>query len=354
MGRIDEGYSVEIDLVDKYEWNSLLNHFADGSFYQTWSFGAYGSDGKNISHAVLRKEEAVVAMAQLRLIKMPGLPIGIAYLSWGPIYRAKDKRQEEQYLRNMIRALYNEYVIRRRYFLRIIPHLLNTKEEATIKDIYMEEGYQWSDLPGQNVIIDLSPTLEKIRQNMHHKWRQTLRAAERKNLDIIEGNDNKICRLALEVIRDMKGRKNFLGGNQEEIIMMQSDLPESLKLKLLVCMENREPVATLGWVTFGRIGVPLVGATGTKALKTKSSYLLWWRMIEYYKNHGFVAVDMGSVNQRRNPGGYYFKTHILGGHLEEQPHYIGQFSTWRNHLSLVFFNAIYKSREVLREIRSMI
>jgi lipid II:glycine glycyltransferase (peptidoglycan interpeptide bridge formation enzyme) len=353
MRDLDQGYTAEVDLIDKSSWNDLLLQFKDVSYYQTWSFGAIHSGEKHLSHLILKKDGNAVGMAQLRIGRIPKLSIGIAYLSRGPIFMSKYGKYDDERLSNMLRALYNEYVLRRRYFLRIVPNTIDIAENAAIKSIYANEGFSRSDFPGQTVLVDLSKSLDEIRQNMDRKWRQTLQSAEKKAIDIIEGNNNEACQMALKVIGEMKTRKGFLGGNQSEAIKVNLDLPESLKLKLAVSIDNKEPVAALGWVTVGTVGIPLVAATGYKALKTKSSYVLWWRMIEYYKGEGYVAVDMGGVNKKRNPGGYYFKTHILGKRLKDQPQYIGQFDAWPNYLSWAFFMAIYKTREIYRNVRSM-
>jgi hypothetical protein len=351
MRRLDQGYEAEVDLIDKENWHRLMLQFKDASFYQTWSFGARRFGEKGLSHIVLTKNGKLVSMAQVQIIRCPALPIGVAYVSWGPMVRSDNEGPEDPHYRNMIRAINNEYVFRRRFYLRIVPQLLDTPENAVLKEIFTEEGYSRRDSPGQNVIIDLAPTLEEIRQNMNRKWRQTLQSAEKKSLHIIETSDNRTCRLALEVVREMKNRKQFVGGNQAEIIKIQMDLPESLKLKLLVCMDDNAPTATLGWVTFGSIGIPFVAATGIRALKTNSSYVLWWRMIEYYKTRGFIAVDAGSVNKKRNPGGYLFKTHILGKVIENMPRYIGHFDQCSSWLSRVFFIGLYKIREVSQDVR---
>ena len=137
--------------------------------------------------------------------------------------------------------------------------------------------------------------------------------------------------------------------------MEQYWMPKKLDLKnLRLCIDNYKPVAALGWVTVGTVGLPLVAATGKGALKTNASYVLWWKMIEYYKEHGFLAVDMGGVNKKRNPGGYYFKTHILGKRLNEQPQYIGPYDTCKNIFSSAFFITIHKTREFYQNIQGII
>ena len=304
-----------------------------------------------MSHVVLRKDGHAVGMAQLMIVRVPGWPVGMAYVNGGPMFRLKDRNPAGPHLSNLARALVNEYVVRRKYFLRIVPPIIGREEIAAAKEVIIEEGYSWSPLTKQTVIVDLSPSLAEIRRNMDRKWRQTLQSAEKKPLRIVEGQESEVCRMALKVNREMKSRKQFPGGNQAEAVKVHLDLPENSKLHFVVALDNQEPMAALGWVTTGAVGLPLVAATGDAALKTKASYVLWWRMVEYYKAHGFTALDMGGVNKRRNPGGYYFKTHILGKGRDDQPRYIGQFDACVNPLSRAFFAALFQMRERYRNLR---
>ena len=73
-------------------------------------------------------------------------------------------------------------------------------------------------------------------------------------------------------------------------------------------------------------------------------------MIEYYKSRGFLALDTNVVNERRNPGGYYFKTQILGRGFKEPHRYLGYFDACRNPLSGVLFKTINLVRDGYREM----
>jgi len=191
------------------------------------------------------------------------------------------------------------------------------------------------------VVLDLSAPLEEIRRNLGRKWRQTLQSAAKKDLSIVEGADENLCRMSLSVFRDLKERKNFFGEDQAEALEVHKRLPEELKLHMCVCLHAGEPVATLGCVTFGSIGVPLVSATGSKGLGLNASYALYWKMIEYYKARGFPALDFAGVSEERNPGGFYFKTHILGKAFKGPDRYLGYFDACRNPLSMVLFQGIH-------------
>jgi lipid II:glycine glycyltransferase (peptidoglycan interpeptide bridge formation enzyme) len=351
MKELEPGYSVEVDTVEKDLWNTKMLQFDDASYYQTWSYGDVHSGKNCLSHLVLKKNGKVAGMAQAWIFKVPVLPIGMAYINWGPMWMLKGESHDVRHLRNMIRALHNEYLARRRYFLRIIPQSTDNEQNAFIKNTFAEEGFSRSENPVQTVMIDLSPPLEEIRRIMDKKWRQTLQSGEKQNLDIIEGSDDEICRMAKRVFTEMKDRKQFFGGDQKEVISVHEGLPEDFKLRLAVCRNNNEPVAVLGWTTFGSIGLPLVAATGHEALKLKASYVLWWKMIEYYKSHGFSSIDANGVNEKRNPGGYLFKTHIIGKRFQEPDRYIGCFDACDNPLSLSFFKLIYNGREFYINVR---
>jgi lipid II:glycine glycyltransferase (peptidoglycan interpeptide bridge formation enzyme) len=133
------------------------------------------------------------------------------------------------------------------------------------------------------------------------------------------------------------------------MINIHEDLPEALRLVLALCMYEGSPVAVLGWFPVGTVGLPLVAATGNKGLELSASYPLFWRMIEYYRNRGFICCDLGGVNSERNRGGYVFKTG-LAGDKGEIKNYIGQFEACENIISLAGFRAAFSLRSGYRTI----
>ncbi|MQY78713.1 MAG: peptidoglycan bridge formation glycyltransferase FemA/FemB family protein [Bacteroidetes bacterium] len=122
----------------------------------------------------------------------------------------------------------------------------------------------------------------------------------------------------------------------KEMIEICKDLPEPLKLKLMISNHESKPVAALGWSTFGTTGLPLVAGTGDQALQLKASFLLWWKMVEFYKEHGFTCIDLAGINSEKNPGGHFFKTG-LAGKTAKEVRYLGQFDVYGNHVSFILF-----------------
>ena len=241
---------------------------------------------------------------------------GIAYLARGPIWRRRDREQKFDIFRNVIKSLFKVYVVEKGLLLRIRSNEIMDGCD-TIHEILCEEGFvKKSSFPDRTLIIDLTPTIEEIRQNLGRKWRQALARAERlSSLDLDCGSSEKHYRIALNLYKEMHGRKQFAEFvDMERQGLIQQDLPESLKMKIMICRLNNEPIAALGWSSIGDTGLPLIAATGNKsvALSTNASNLLWWKMIEDLKAQGCSFCDVGGADPVLNPGGYKFKSGLLG------------------------------------------
>ncbi len=162
-------------------------------------------------------------------------------------------------------------------------------------------------------MVDLTPTIEKLRKNIHHNWRRKLNQAEKKDLQIIEGSDDELYAIILSLQSEMRERKNYTPGvSYQEFREIQKDLPEPLKMKIMICKCEGEPVAAMVFSGIGDTGIFLFGATGDKGMKTNGSYLLHWLAMQRLKGNGSRWYDLGGINPDNNPGVYQFKIGMGG------------------------------------------
>ena len=345
----DNGYSVEVDSVDKERWHELLIGFDDASFYQTWSYGRVRWGEENLSHVLLRKDGVLVSMAQLRIIVFPFKAGGVAYLPWGPLWRPRVSKPDLEHLRNMVIALKEEYVIRRGFLLRVLPKRMATSEDG-MRDLYEAEGFAWRPDPQQSVFVNLSESLETIKKKLRRGWRRSLEASQKAGLEYIEGTDDHLFDEGLKIVQEMKKRKQFVEfKNMDKIRHANSDLPEDLKLRIVLCKHQGQAIAVLGWFPFGGVGYPILGGTTERALSLKASFPLWWRMIEYYKTRGSGWCDLAGVNEGRNPGGYLFKSGLGGA--DSVGGYVGEFEACTKRVSFILFKVLASLREGYRATR---
>ncbi len=309
-------YNFSIDQISKSNWSVALNDFEDANFYQTWSYGELNWKMGHLSHFVLKKNGEIVALAQLRIVTLPIIEKGIAYLARGPIWKRKNTDPDFDIFRNVIKSLHTAYAVEKGLLLRIRPNETMDGDNA-IQDILREVGFVRKTFPpDRTLIIDLTPTREEIRQSLARKWRQALARAERlSTLNLDCGTSEEQYKIAFNIYREMHGRKQFNEYvDMERHGLVQRDLPDFLKMKIMICWLNDEPVAALGWSTIGNTGLPLIAATSNKsvALSTNASNLLWWKMIEDMKAHGCKYCDVGGIDPVLNPGGYKFKSGLIG------------------------------------------
>jgi hypothetical protein len=349
MMDLEPGYAPEVDRVDKASWYDLLRAFDDANFYQTWSYGEKAWGEKGSSHFVLRRGGRVAAIAQLRIVDFPFLRTGAAYLNWGPLWKRRGEPADAADLRNIARALRNEYVDGRNYALRILPKIFDQSETDVAKEVFAKEGYRRSPDPLRTFVVDLRPSLEEMRQRLPRTWRQTLRFAEKQDLRIWEPSEPSHLELVTAINKQMKTRKSYIGSDSQELLSINADLPRELQLKILLCDHQGETIAALGWSNIGKVSFPLVGGTGDKALQYRASYLLWWEMIRLCQAGGFTHCDTAGVHQKRNPGGYLFKKGLAGRDAQETA-YVGQFDAYRNYPTYFLFKTMMSIRGGLRNV----
>ena len=312
----DSSWQVEVDRATPSEWGEMLDLFRDANIYQTWSYGKIRWDENNLSHLVLRRNGEVLGLAQLRIIRPANFKFGVAYLRWGPLCHRRGRELDPEATRYMARALREEYVEKRGLLLRILPNafagtprgelfqsafLEFTREPATSANLY------------RTILLDLAPPLEELRKRLHPRWRNYLTQTEKKDLNIVAGSGPDGYAIFCRMYNQMWKRKGFnTDVDVEEFGRINEDLPQSHRLRILICERDGVPVAGLVFSAMGDSGIYLLGATSDGGLDARGGYLLHWIAIQWLKQNGFHSYDLGGISPERNPGGYQFKRGLSG------------------------------------------
>jgi hypothetical protein len=320
-------YQAEFDRVNREQWHELLRGFADANLYQTWDYEAVRHGEQNLSHMVLRKGNEVVALAQARLARVPGLPLGVAYFRWAPMWRRRDQVQPDtETLFAALKALRDEYARRRGLFLRVFPVVFN--DGAVGADLMEKAEFlpTANETPQQTILANLEPSLEELRKCLLQKWRNCLNHAERNNLSVVEGTSDELFERFIPLYKQMVARKKFKEPNDiEEFKVIQRLLPEELKMNIFLCSDaNGQLGAAAICSAIGDTGVYLFGATNEAGMANKGAYLLQWRALQWLKSKGCKVYNLNGVNPVANPGGYHFKAGVAGKAARE-PRYLGRF-----------------------------
>jgi FemAB family len=342
---------AEVDTVTQAEWCVLMEQFDDANIYQTWAYGAVRWQEKNLSHLILKHENEVLGMAQLRILRPANLPCGVGYLRWGPLCHKRGRELDVEIMQAMALALREEYVTKRRLYLEILPNAFS----GTLRGELFRSAFLGFDQKSgiskekyRTFLLDLSPSLEDLRKKLDKKWRNQLNAASRNNLEIVEGSDIDTYREFCGLYQAMWQRKQFYSAvNIDEFHQVQQRLPQSQRLKILICRHERKAVAAVVCSALGNSAIYLLGATNEDGMKLKASYLLQWRAIESAKERGNHFYDLGGIDPVSNPGVYHFKSGISGADVS----HIGALVACESRFSASLVRAGQAVRNQLRALR---
>ncbi|HWP85666.1 MAG TPA: GNAT family N-acetyltransferase [Terriglobia bacterium] len=348
-------WGVELDQVSPEEWDGMLEEFADANFYQSRAYGAVRWGERNLSHIVLRRDGEAAAIAQLRIYRPLGLPFGMAYLRWGPLFHRRGRAADAEAAGRMARALREEYAGKRKLYLRVLPNAFAGTERARLFreafPQYLPERHHFLP-PYRTLLLDLTPSGDELHARLSARWRRQLARAERIGLAVLCGTDAATFRRFVPIYREMHRRKGFYTTVRvEEFASMQEALPERHRMRVLLCEEAGKIVAGIVVAAMGDTALYLLGATSDQGLNSRGSYLLHWTVMQRLKEEGFRYYDLGGIDPRLNPGGYDFKKGLGGAEAEHLPG-LGACESASSRAAVqageLLRGAVYRCRQALR------
>lgn len=316
---------VEVDTLDDAAWSAVLAGFADANLYQTAAFGRLQSGGR-VSRLVLRERGRVVCAAQLRIARLPWLPLGVAYLRWGPMWRRVDGPADPRHLQAGMEALRREYVERRGLCLRVVSHLPDDDPAmAALPAAWSHFRRVPAERAQRTLWLPLDAGLPELRARLEQKWRNGLNRAQRQGLLLQEGTEDALFERFEDMHRLMVARKQFVPGSDvADFRRVQRALPPSERMQVMLAWDGERPAAGLVCSHLGDTGIYLHAATTEAGLRTQAAYLLQWRAIEWLHGRGARVYNLHGIDPQANPGTYHFKAGLAGRHGRDL-RYLGTF-----------------------------
>lgn len=294
----------------------MLDLFDDANIYQTSAYGEVRWGEKNLSQLVLKRNGEIQGMAQLRIIRPTPLKFGMAYLRWGPLWERRGMAFDPEVPVRVAQAIEDEYVKRRKLFLRILPNAFVNSARAEVFQSsfsrFTQEARE-SDSVDRTIILDLTPPIEELRRRLDKKWRNQLTRSEKNGLTVSSGDSSEEYGVFCEIYSQMRRRKSFeTTVDADEFGRIQDALTDSQRMRVLICRDQGVPVAALVASAMGKSAIYLLGATSDNGLNSKGAYLLQWTLICWLKERGIKSYDLGGIDPEANPGVYHFKRGFSG------------------------------------------
>jgi hypothetical protein len=348
-----DGFSAEVDAVDKTQWDEILRRLSDANIYQTWPYAIVRSGRANVTHLVLKRKGAVVAAVQARLAKIPFLNFGIAYVFWGPLWKQRDTEVDAEVFRQALRAIRAEYVGRRGMVVRIVPNLSDL-DNGPFRQIFEEEEYicQRQIKRRRTILMDVRPPMEQLYRGLRKPWRNHLNRARKEELELIEGEEESLFEAVEKIYAEMVARKQFIEfADPAYCRAVQKELPPGQKLRVFLCKNDDGFCHGTICGAFGDTGMSLFGATSNCGRRYNASYLIHWRMVEWMKSQGCQFNDLNGINPISNPSLYEFKSGFAGAHGHDV-HLLGAYDSYPNVAAKLLVAAADRLRPILQTARA--
>lgn len=350
---LSHGFVAEADAFDQSRWSLVLQEFADANVYQTWPYNVARSGRAKVSHIVLKHRGRAVAVAQARLAGLPNCRMGIAYFRWGPLWKPQSGELEVETFRQVVRAIRNEYAIRRGLIVRLVPALC-VEDGEQFSAILEEEGFVQNRRinPYRTILMNIQPSLKDLESGFHRKWRNHLNGARKQQFKIIEGEDDALFAKFEPIYTEMHRRKQFVSDTQiAHFQNAQRTLTEHEKLRVFLCRVDDEFCAGAICSAMGDTGLYIFGATSNRGLKNNGSYLLQWRILEWLKQRGCQWYNLNGINPVTNPSTFEFKTRLAGKHGRDV-HFVGHFDAYPHAAAELVVRGGERLRSKIKKLRA--
>ena len=341
-----------VDGQSPEEWEQILDCFDDANIYQTSAYARVCYGASNTSTLVIRKGNDPVGAALVRIRKVPGLPVGMAYVRWGPLWR-RNGMNDFEYFAEGVRALMQEYVTRRGLILRIRPFLFEDETLPQYEYALRTEGYQpLTHWPRERtLIVDLKKPLDELRKGLNGKWRGHLNRAERNNMTIIEGTDGELFDQFQPIHEKLLEKESIHGIKSVGLFRkIQAQLPNELKMRVFLCEHHGEVCAGIIVSSTGKIGITLSRATSNLGRRLRAAYLVQWRALQWLKDEDCYCYDLSGVNKVTNPGTYSYKRGLCGRNGRELQ-MMHQFQVCRGRLTQAMMTLVDRGIMAIRRRR---
>ena len=187
-------YSIEIDNLTQYDWESLAQSFADYNIYQTWPYQQIRCemDDQQLNRVIVKNDnDQVVLMCQIRIKRRPLLPIAIGYVQWGPLICPKNGSTID--FLEPLELLRDTYLNGKVNMLRFVPNVEDNEKGKSVTDLLLNADFKKVDniSPYYTMMFPLDIPQDEMLARIKPRWRRDLRKAEKKDIKIVILNGMK-------------------------------------------------------------------------------------------------------------------------------------------------------------------
>jgi hypothetical protein len=307
--------------VTEAEWLQSSASFRDVTFEQSLGYGrpAAARIGGDLELIAVEQDGRTLALAGVRLRKVPGLRRGIAWIPSGPIHLPLNLPAPDMGTKvAILKALHHDLVVRQGHILRLRLAGIALGDDAEVIKIAAEAGFAVAPRAADyhSIAIDLTLDAQTLMEKLAGKWRTDLRFAQKSGLELdhATGPDEGMAQRFMTMFNAVQQAKGFQSDitPQFHFDLARAGKTPDYTLDILVARKDADDVAGIVLGTAGRCTTYLFGATADKGRPLRAGYFLQWEAIALARGKGSLWYDLGGVDAEANPDVARFKERMGG------------------------------------------
>ncbi len=304
--------SFAMRLVEPEAWDNAIADFEAVCQEQLATFARARWPGVALEPQLFTLAGEVVGGC---LIMVQPLPLGlgsIAVAKWAPMLRRTDTADANAIYARMIEALSEEYAVRRRMMLSVLPRAALGEANAEYAHLLGRGFRQGATLLfPDRYIVNLRLTDAEQRASFHQKWRYHLNKADKAGLSFEHAGPER--RVEFDALYEqMVDRKKFPDHSAYGTVPALLEMANpKLRPELFFVRHAGEIVAGAIIFKAGDRAVYLYGATSAAALDLRAGYFLHWHIIRWLRDNTSARwYDLGGTDGFQ--GLHQFKKGMVG------------------------------------------
>lgn len=305
--------SLNFSLRTVGEWRTLLSQTQKTSWTQTFQYSiAVARVAKQSTHFVtIDRGHQVVGLVAIQTSGFG--PFQSVIINRGPLWmKGQESARNLMDFATALKKTYPRSLFRR---FRWMPEWA-AEESAPL--LIQDFGFKKTQQSFETLWLDLSPSLESLRQSLDRKWRNHLNKSERSGLEVVVDTEGRRLDLFLKNYDIFKSQKNFQGPDGA---FFKHEIEGALPFRdalIFWARLDKIPVAGIVVMKHGTSASYRLGWNSQEGRLTQAHYLLVWKAIELLKKQSIESFDLGGILAQDSTGFNTFKLGLNGGHFRTE------------------------------------
>ncbi len=291
------------------DWQALMAQAPRSNLLQSWPY-ARAMRMKNqvmTRPATIRRGREIMGLFQVQEVGLG--PVHIVHLHRGPVwFDAKPAAADWHDFLSLFNARFPARLGRLRRVMPDRPHGPETHE------VMAGFGFRPKGTAYETIWLDLTPSRDRLRADLHQKWRHALGKAERSGLDVDLDRVGRRADWFLAGYGRDRGARGYRAASPAFLRILMGEAMASGDCWILRAMEGRDPVAGILVLRHGASATYQAGWTTPKGRMLNAHHRLLWAAIMALKEDGYTALDLGGVHPKMAEGVTRFKKGLGGDH----------------------------------------